>query len=178
MKLLYETADYSEALVLKALIEQAGYFVHLDGFNATTAMPHLTAGIGLRLWVHEGEHAEVSALIADTRSENLQDKATDESLDECPSCGSENVVRYSSMWLLPILWVMNLLYPVPPGNRRACRDCGCRFKSKGPTFAGPLRVFLLLWLVLFLTVFAFEAYYFWQEGPGLERYCPPGWFCD
>ncbi|MFC4349512.1 hypothetical protein ACFO5Q_16785 [Kordiimonas lipolytica] len=38
----------------------------------------------------------------------------------------------------------------------------------------------LFWIVFFLTYFAYDVYYWWQEGPGLEHYyyCQPNWFCD
>ncbi|MFC4347617.1 DUF2007 domain-containing protein, partial [Kordiimonas lipolytica] len=130
MKILYETADYSEALVIKALLEQAGFPAFIDNFNTLTAMPHLMAGLGLRVMVPDEEFAEAQQLLADVRAENAPAKATEDSIDACPKCGSEDVARYTTIWLLPFLWAMSLLYPVPPGNRRACRQCGHRYKTK------------------------------------------------
>ncbi|SDE69646.1 DUF2007 domain-containing protein [Kordiimonas lacus] len=154
MKTLYETADYSEALVIKSLLEQAGFPAFIDNFNTLTAMPHLTAGLGLRVMVPDDDFTEAQQLLADVRAENAPAKATEDSIDTCPKCGSEDVARYTTIWLLPFLSAMNLLYPVPPGNRRVCGACGHRFKSKGPAIARPLKIAITVWVIVIMLIFA------------------------
>jgi|GEM_PF-1771250 len=178
MKILFETADYSEALVIQSLLEQAGFPAFIDSFNTLTAMPHLTAGLGLRVMVPDDDFIDAQKLLAEVRAENAPAKATEDSIDTCPKCGSEDVARYTSLLVLPILYALSVFYPVPLGNKRVCGACGHRYKTKGPAIAGPLKLVLFLWIVFFLTYFAYEAYYFWSDGPGLEHYCPSGLFCD
>ncbi|WP_286828648.1 MULTISPECIES: putative signal transducing protein [Kordiimonas] len=178
MKTLYETVDYSEALVIKALLEQAGFLVYLDGMHTLAACPHWTVGLGLRLYVAQADFDPATHLLLEVRRENVFGLATEDSVDACPKCGWEDIVRYTSLLVLPILVALGLLLPVPNGNKRACNTCGHKYKTKGPAIAGPLKLVLFFWIVFFLTYFAYEVYYIWPEGPGLEHYWPSGWFYD
>lgn len=165
MKTLYETADYSEALVVKGLIEQAGFLVYLSNFNAATAMPHLTPGLGLKVMVAEEDYDAALKVLQTARAANQPTKADVDSIDECPNCGSEHVVRFRSIIWLPVLWVMGLLYPVPGGNMRRCCECCTNYKAKGPAVTRPFKIAISVFL-LYLMLVLFAGY-IWQPDFGI-----------
>lgn len=129
MQIIYETADYTEALIKKGMLEQAGFHVHMDNENAGSTMPYLGLAVGQRLWVPDSEAPQAKALVSDqTLDADLPSNG--DAIDECPNCGGWQVVRYRSLLWLPLFLVMDVLMAPVGGRHRQCLDCGCKYKNK------------------------------------------------
>ncbi len=154
MKILYESSDYTDMLIKKSLLEQEGFLIHMDNFEAGSAMPHLALSLGFRLWVPDDQFDEALALLQ--APVTLVDAAEGESggaediIEKCPSCGSEDVTRYRTPLWLPLLVILEIFIPAPGGNRRKCRSCGHKYKTSGPELTGPLAFLIVAVIVLSL----------------------------
>lgn len=153
MKILLESSDYTDVLIKKALLEQEGFLVHMDNFEAGSVMPHLALSLGFRLWVPDEQHEEALAVLREAEVTAVAGN-TDavDAIDTCPACGSEDAVRYhSALWLLPLA-MLQLFMPAPRGNRRKCLECGAKYKTSDPDIPGSL-AFLFAFIAA-LAVFA------------------------
>ncbi|WP_262689932.1 putative signal transducing protein [Kordiimonas aestuarii] len=151
MKILCESSDYTDILIKKSLLEQAGFLVHMDNFEAGSVMPHLALSLGFRLWVPGEEYEEALAVLREAEVPAVAgDTDAIDPVDMCPSCGSQNVTRYRSPLWLPVLVILEILMPAPGGNRRKCRDCGHKYKTSGPELTGPLAFLIIAIAVLSL----------------------------
>jgi len=162
MKIIFETSDYSELLVKKALLDQVGFLVHLDNFEAGSVMPHLGFALGYRLWVPDFEADDACVLLSEAPGGAVSPLADEDKVFCCPECGSDEVVRYRSMLWLPVLYILNILYPAPGGNLRSCIKCGHKYKAKDPALTKPL--IALIAFVIMLTLLGWAAYYIAPEG--------------
>jgi len=150
MKILFETSDFGEALVVRAKLEQAGFLVHLDNYNWGCAEPYMGMALGYRVWGAAIDHDEAKILIQPV-SGVPEDY---DPLEACHSCKSDAVIRYRSLiWTLIFVLIHSYLLP-PGGNKRRCIDCGHRYKEKGPAITGPMKIVLAIWIIFIAFVFA------------------------
>ncbi len=153
MQIIFETADYTEALIKKGLLEQAGFSVHMDNENAGSAMPYLSIALGHRLWVPDGEAFQAKTLVSDqTLPDDLPQQG--DAIDECPDCGGWRVVRYRSMLWLPFFFVIDILMAPVGGRYRTCLDCGCKYKTIHSNIGWPMRVLMSV-AIAYLLLIAF-----------------------
>ncbi len=151
MQIIFETADYTEALIKKGMLEQAGFSVHMDNENAGSTMPYLTLGVGSRLWVPDAEAAEAKTLVSDqTLSDDLPQQG--ETIDECPDCGGWQVVRTRSILWLPFFFIVDILMAPVGGPHRTCLDCGCRYKARHSHIGWPMRALILVAITYVLSI--------------------------
>ncbi|MCJ9429710.1 putative signal transducing protein [Kordiimonas marina] len=65
----WESSDFTEALVVKGLLEHAGFAVHMDNFNMASVLPHVTFAGGYRLWVPDEDVQAAERVIAEARAQ-------------------------------------------------------------------------------------------------------------
>jgi hypothetical protein len=147
MKIAFETSDFGEALVCRAKLEQAGYLVHMDNYNWGCAEPYLGMALGYRLWVPEGDKEEAVNILQEVTLQLPQYQPN----DICPTCDSDNIVRFRSLIWLPVFWLLGVLVPAPSGNKRHCGNCGRTYKNKGPALTGPQK-FLIFYILVWTTL--------------------------
>jgi len=151
MQIIFETSDYTEALIKKGMLEQAGFSVHMDNENAGSAMPYLSMALGNRLWVPDGEAAQAKQLVSDqTLPDDLPQQG--DAIDECPECGSGQVVRYRSILWLPVFAVLNVFMAPVGGRHRTCLDCGCKYKARHAQIGWPMRALMLVAIAYVLSI--------------------------
>ncbi len=143
VRILFESSDYTDVLVKKALLDQEGFLVHLDNFEAGSIMPHLALSQGYRIWVADDEFEQALALLSDKPVVVTQPVAEDQ-IDSCPKCDSENVARYRSPLWLPVFILLDFLIPGPQGNRRKCLSCGHIYKTSDPELTKPLVILFIM----------------------------------
>ena len=170
MKIIVETSDYSEALVKKALLDQAGFFVHMDNFEVGSAMPHLGYAVGYRLVVADSDFDDALSVLRDAEFEHGEPLAPPDRINECPKCGSEDVVQYRSKLWLFVHWFIGVLLPAPGGNLRTCMKCGHMYKTKGPALTVPLKALIALVLVFMLSIWMMGTLWEPVQVPILHRY--------
>jgi len=127
----WESSDFTEALVVKGLLEQAGFAVHMDNFNMSAALPNIGFMTGYRLWVADEDASAAEALIkqAQADAEQKQDEEEDEPTLACPRCGSGDTFRYGAIPFF-LLFLYGAPGLIPKGNFCRCRSCGKRFRSR------------------------------------------------
>ncbi len=157
MRIVFESADYVETLIKKGLLEQAGFFVHMDNMGFGSIEPHMSLVLGQRLWVVEADFEEARQLLGDTTlPEDVP--ASDEPIDTCPACGSWQVVRHRSMIWFPLFFIVDIMMAPLGGRKRRCQACGERFEGTTPELTLPIKIlftvavfYLLLLAVLMVT---------------------------
>lgn len=152
MKVAYESADYSDALIKKGLLEQAGFFVHMDNAGLGSVMPNMSLVLGHRLWVADTDLEQALRLLGD---ETLADEiaSTDEPIDTCPECGSWKVTRHRSLIWLPFFFIIDLLMAPVGGRKRRCDNCGAVFEGETPELTLPMKLLFGL-AVAYLVILA------------------------
>jgi hypothetical protein len=138
--------------VVKSAVEQAGFLVHLQDFHTATAMPYLTPGFGLKLMVADEDYHAAREMLESIRAEHKEATADAASIDECPTCGSGDVVRFRSVFWFPLLWVMGRLVAAPGGNMRHCRNCHTAYKTEGPAITRPMKTAIAVFILLVLLI--------------------------
>ncbi|WP_417460503.1 putative signal transducing protein [Kordiimonas sp.] len=151
MRILFESSDYTDVLVKKALLDQEGFLVHMDNFEAGSIMPHLALSQGYRLWVPDDEFQEALALLSPQATSGAS-VAPEDCIDTCPTCSSDRVVRYRAPIWLPVFVLLDFLIPSPHGNRRKCLGCGHIYKTSAPELTRPLVI--LFFMVGVIVLFA------------------------
>lgn len=153
MKVVFETSDYSEALIKRGLLEQSGFLVHMDNAGLGSIMPHMSLALGHRIWVPDSDFDDAVSILNDvTLSDDIP--ATDEPIDTCPNCGGWKVTRHRSMlWLLLFLVVDVMMAPIG-GRKRVCENCGQQFNGETPELTTPIKA-VFLGAVLYLLLLAF-----------------------
>ena len=58
MKIVYRTGDYTDFLVCRSKLDQAGLHVHSDNAESYAAMPELGLSDGYRIWVLDEDYDE------------------------------------------------------------------------------------------------------------------------
>lgn len=150
MKSIYETSDYTDALIKKGMLEQAGFLVYVDNLNSGGVMPHMGIALGYIIQVPDSDAEEAAQFLAVPYT-SAKAPSSEENIDTCPQCGSTNIVRYRSILWLPLLWVLGILFPAAGGRHRRCADCGHSYKLPGSDLGTPFKlliIFTLFWLLL------------------------------
>ena len=122
-------------------------------------MPYLGFALGYRLWVPDQEFDEARTTLQEKVARAGDPLEDNDKIHCCPDCGSDQVVRYRSILWLPLLWLLDILYPAPGGNLRTCMHCGRNYKAKGPALTGPMQFLILL--ILFYIIMALVHGHFW-----------------
>lgn len=152
MQIIYETADYADALIKKGMLEQAGFMVHMDNENAVAVMPYLGASLGQRLWVPDSEAVDAKALVSDHKSsEDLLPSG--DAIDTCPECGGWQVIRHRSFLWLPFFLIVDVLMAPFGGRHRKCLDCGHKYKTDADDLNLPLKI--LMGIAVFYMILLF-----------------------
>ena len=152
MQIIYETADYTDALIKKGMLEQAGFHVHMDNENAVGVMPYLGIAQGQRLWVPDIEAREAKALVSDPiPTEDIPTGG--DAIDACPECGGWQVIRHRSFLWLPFFLIVDVLMAPFGGRHRKCLECGQKYKTDADDLNMPLKILMAI-AVLYLIVLA------------------------
>jgi len=156
MKLIFRTGDYSDFLVRRSLLEQAGLHVHSDNFDSYSAMPELGLSDGYRLWIVDEEYDEAVSLLTKVNEdcrvgEGQAGEGTGDFI-ACPKCGSAQTVLYGAFSFVPLLWFFGFLIPAPIGNRRVCRSCGEKFKVERAAINGALTAIISITILVSVAV--------------------------
>lgn len=65
MKLVFRAGDYSEFLVTKSQLEQAGFHVFSDNAQSYSTIPELGLTDGYRLWIADDEYDKAIKLLSE-----------------------------------------------------------------------------------------------------------------
>ncbi len=151
MKVVFETSDYSEALIKRGLLEQSGFLVHMDNAGLGSIMPHMSLALGHRLWVPSSDFEDAASLLNDT---TLADDvpATDEPIDVCPTCGGWQVTRHRSMLWLPLFFVVDVMMAPIGGRKRVCENCGERFNGATKDLTSPMKIVFVMAALYFVAM--------------------------
>jgi len=126
--------------------------------------------VGYRLWVPAVEEDQAKDVLLECSSP-LEGY---EAIEECPTCRSDTVLRYRSLWWLIVFGVIGPLLGVPFGNLRLCQQCGTRYKEKGPALTKPQKIYIFYWVFWMSALsYAFslsyeEIYLIWQGWSGIS----------
>jgi len=152
MQIIYETSDYTDALIKKGMLEQAGFHVHMDNENAVGVMPYLGIALGQRLWVPDSEASGAKELVSDQpRPQDFP--VNGDAIDTCPECGGWQVIRHRSLMWLPFFLVVDVLMAPFGGRHRKCLDCGYKYKTNASDLSWPLKILMGI-AILYLLVLA------------------------
>lgn len=162
MKIVYRTSDYPDVLIKTGLLEEAGFFVHVDNLNAVGSMPELGFTVGYsimvpdeqvepaRLYVREMED-EVSSIVPENDEGPNVPEQTD-NIDTCPNCGHWEVVRHRSILWLPVFWLLGVMIPSYGGRHRKCLKCGHAYRLEGSDLNPLIKALVLFVIVTWLLV--------------------------
>ena len=73
MKVIFQTSDYTDFLVRRSVLEQAGVPAHADGAESLVAMPELGFSEGYRIWVLDDDFDQAHSLLESNATEPSQD---------------------------------------------------------------------------------------------------------
>lgn len=132
MKVVYETADYPEALIKKGILEDSGIPVYVDNLHsAGGAMPELGFTVGYRIMVPDVAEAEAIAIVNDIETQPiLEDMATVPETGPVSTSIPKSLVRIMAVALV-IFFAANIIgnafaagISVCTQDKRQTLDCG------------------------------------------------------
>lgn len=105
MKIVYRTGDYTDALIKKGLLEQAGFLVQMGNQNFGSTEVALGMVDGFTLNVVDDDFDEVSALLKDIdqASARVQFSEADDDEDTAPVIGEGYLPNKNTMFWLGAL---------------------------------------------------------------------------
>lgn len=120
MRIVYRTDDEQDALAMKARLESAGMFAHINGLYTENYIVGLNEFL---VYVHPVDLREATILVARHVAENASDPKRTASSFACPKCGTENKKepRFFLLWLAK--WFFEELIPSGKANKVRCRGC-------------------------------------------------------
>jgi len=155
MKIVYRTGDYTDFLVCRSKLEQAGFHVHSDNFESYSVMPYIGLNDGYRIWVADDEFDAAISLLSSSHGIAASDgEAATEEVNSCPQCGADGAIKYVSSVLMPILWIFGALLPPLGRSMLRCSKCGHRYETESQPYMRPYRVLVVIMVALLLLIVA------------------------
>ena len=146
--------EMMEAQVLRGLLEQHGIPTIIDNEYVSSVIPSLTADMTLPVKVRAEDERRARLLIDNVQSLGANQPQYLLELEECPACGSSNILQYSGFFS----WLFGLNKPDIEGPYHRCMACGNRWRAEGSrrenqmllAIFGSMAAFGFIWLLLYV----------------------------